>query len=214
MEPSEAAIIHRKVPPDWYQRGIKENVFQRYWHFRRFTEIGKLIEPSGGKILDIGSADGTFTKVILEHSKADLVVGIDILPSSVKYAKKRFSKNQKLKFRVADAEKLPFKNQEFDAVFCFDSIEHFFRPQKVMREAKRVLKEDGYLVILVHTKSLLFRIIWFFWENTRGRIWKGTHIQNFSGKKLKKIIKETGFKISTEKKFMLGMYRAIKVKKK
>ncbi|KKS10939.1 MAG: hypothetical protein UU67_C0091G0005, partial [Candidatus Daviesbacteria bacterium GW2011_GWB1_41_5] len=38
-----------------------------------------MIEPAGGKILDIGSADGTFTKVIIEKSKATKVVGIDVL---------------------------------------------------------------------------------------------------------------------------------------
>jgi len=210
---SEAAILHRNVPPDWYQRGIKENLGQRFWHFRRFSEVGKLIEPSGGKILDVGSADGTFTEVILERSKADLVIGIDILPSSVAYAKKRFTKNRRLKFRVADAEKLPFKNGEFDAVFCLDSIEHFFRPQKVIREIKRVLKGDGYVVVLVHTESLLFKIIWLFWENTRGWIWKGTHVQKFSGSELRRIIKEKSLKISTEKKFMFGMYQAIKARK-
>jgi ubiquinone/menaquinone biosynthesis C-methylase UbiE len=213
MKLSEAAIIHRNVPPDWYQRGIRENFFQRFWHYRRFKNIGDLIEPTGGKILDVGCADGTVTKFILERSKADSVIGIDVLPGSMEYAKKRFSKSKKIKFQVADAEKLPFKKEEFDAVFCLDSIEHFFQPEKALREMKRVLKKNGYLVILVHTNSLLFRIIWLFWENTRGWVWKGTHIQNFNSKKLKKFIKDTGLKISAEKKFMLGMYQVIKGRK-
>lgn len=213
MKSLEAAILHRNVPPDWYKRGIKENIFQRFWHHHRFSEIRKLIEPTGGKILDIGCADGTFTKIILDHSKANLVIGIDILPSSMSFAKKRFSGNKKLKFMVADAENLPFKKEEFDAVFCLDTIEHFFNPQKVMKEIKRTLKKDGYVVILVHTGSILFKIIWFFWENTRGWVWKGTHVCDFSGRKLKNLIKDTGFEVLTEKKFMLGMYRTIKAKK-
>lgn len=94
MELSEAAILHRNVPPDWYERGIKENIFQRFWHLWRFKNIGKLIEPLGGKILDIGFTDGTMTEFILKHSGADLVVGVDVLPSSVAYAKKRFSQRK------------------------------------------------------------------------------------------------------------------------
>jgi ubiquinone/menaquinone biosynthesis C-methylase UbiE len=212
MKLSEAAVIHRNVPPDWYQRGIRENLFQKFWHHRRFRNIGKLIEPTGGKILDIGCADGTMTKFIFERSRADLAVGIDVLQGSVDYARKRF-KGKKLKFLVADAGKLPFENNEFDAVFCLDSIEHFFEPEKVVREIRRVLKKNGYLVILVHTNSFLFRIIWFFWENTRGWVWKGTHVRKFSGKKLRKLIKDSGFEITVQKKFLLGMYRVIKAKK-
>lgn len=212
MKLSEAAILHRNVPPDWYQRGIKENFFQKLWHYWRFKNIGKLIEPTEGKILDVGCADGTMTKFILERSKASLVVGIDALQGSVDYAQKRF-KSRKLKFLVADAEKLPFEKGEFEAVFCLDSIEHFFEPEKAMRGMWRVLKKDGYLVILVHTNSPLFRIIWFIWENTRGWVWKGTHVHNFSGRKLCNLVRDTGFEILTEKEFMFGMYRIIKAKK-
>lgn len=211
MKLSEAAIIHRNVPPDWYERGIKENIFQRFWHSRRFSEVGKLIENSDGKILDIGCADGTFTKVILNHSGADLVIGVDILPSSISYAKKRFAKNKKLKFQVADAEELPFKRDEFDAVFCFEVLEHVFSPQKVLKETKRVLKRNAYAVFLVPTENLLFKIIWFFWENTKGWIWKGTHVQKFTNLQLNKLIEKTGFKIIAEKKFLLGMLEAVKV---
>jgi len=212
MKLSEAAILHRNVPPDWYKRGINENIFQRFWHHRRFSEIKKLIEPTGGKILDIGCADGTLTKIILDYSKANLVIGIDILPSSISFAKKRFTGNKKLKFMVADAENLSFEKEEFDAIFCFDSIEHFLKPEKVLREIRRVLKKGGYLLILVHTNSLLFRAIWFFWENTRGWIWKGTHINDFSKNGLRKMIASAGFKNLDEKKFMLGMYRLIKAR--
>jgi len=211
MELSEAAILHRNVPPDWYQRGIKENLFQRFWHYRRFRNIGKLIEATEGKILDVGCADGTMTKFILERSKASLVVGVDTLQGSVDYAQKRF-KSKRLKFQMADAEKLPFEKNQFEAVFCLDSIEHFFEPEKVMRKIKKVLKKDGYLVVLVHTNSLLFRIIWFFWENTRGWVWKGTHVQEFSGGQLRKLIKEAGFETIIEKKFLLGMYQVVKAR--
>jgi ubiquinone/menaquinone biosynthesis C-methylase UbiE len=213
MKLSEAAILHRNVPPDWYQRGIKENFFQKVWHYFRFKNLGKLIEPSRGKILDIGCADGTATKFILEQSKADLIIGVDVLQSSVDYAKKRF-KSSKLKFLMADAEKLPFEKNQFEAVFCLDSIEHFFEPEKVIREMRRVLKKDGYLVILVHTKSLLFRIIWFFWENTKGWVWKGTHIRKFSAEQLKKLIKNAGFEMIVERRFLLGMYQMVKARKK
>jgi len=64
MSQKSAAEKHKNVPADWYYRSIKENIIQKYVHTRRFKEVAKLIEPTGGKILDIGSADGMFTSVI------------------------------------------------------------------------------------------------------------------------------------------------------
>lgn len=214
MEVSEAAILHRNVPPDWYRRGIKENWAQRIWHTFRFFNLRKLIDLTEGKILDVGSADGTMSEFVLKHSGADLVVGVDALPFSVAYAQKRFSRNKKLKFLQADAEKLPFKNREFDFVYCLDTIEHLIDPEKALREMRRVLRKDGQLVILVHTNSLIFRIIWLFWENTQGWVWKGTHINDFSRNGLEKMIRKAGFEILMEKRFMLGMYRLLKSRKK
>jgi len=214
MKQKTAVELHQNVPPDWYERGIRENIFQRLWHYRRFRNVGKLIEPTGGKILDIGSADGTFTKIILERSKADLVIGIDALSPSVSYAKKRFARNKKLKFSVANAEDLPFKRGEFDAVFALEILEHLFTSQKVLAEAKRVLKKNGYLVILIPTENLLFRTIWFFWLKTRGKIWQGAHVQKFDHKKLEKLVKKSGFRIVAKKVFLLGMMKAVKAKPK
>ena len=37
--------IHEDVPAEHYDVGIKRNLFQKYWHFRRFKEILKVIKP-------------------------------------------------------------------------------------------------------------------------------------------------------------------------
>lgn len=214
MKQKTAAELHKNVPPDWYVRGIKENIFQRFWHYRRFRNVGKLIEPIGGEILDIGSADGTFTKVILDRSKADLIIGIDALPSSVAYAKKRFVRNKKLRFKVATAENLPFKRGEFDAVFALEVLEHVFKPEKILAEIKRVLKKDGYLVVLIPRENLLFKVIWFFWVKTRGKIWRGTHVQEFDHNKLEGLLRKASFKIVVRKLFLLGMLKVIKARPK
>ena len=71
-----AVELHYHLPPDYYQRSIKVNPLQWFWHHRRFKNISQLIEPVEGEILDIGSADSTFTEVIVNHSKASKVIGI------------------------------------------------------------------------------------------------------------------------------------------
>ena len=55
-----------------------------------------------------------------------------------------------------DALNLPFKDNAFDIVGLFDVIEHFDDDQAVLREARRVLKKDGLLVITVPALSELW----------------------------------------------------------
>jgi ubiquinone/menaquinone biosynthesis C-methylase UbiE len=210
---TDAAKLHEKVPPGWYYESIQKNPFQRFWHKTRFREMGKLIESTEGRILDVGSADGMFTKVILDRSGAKEIIGVDVLQDCVDWANDHWKNEPRLHFQVADAHTLPFPDNSFDAVFCFEMLEHVFDPQKALSEMLRVLKPGGYGLFLVPSDNLLFRIIWAVWTKLRGQIWEGTHIQSFQRGSLGKLAEEVGFTIDREKKFLLNMLYSVKVRK-
>ncbi len=212
-----AAELHKSVPPDWYYESIKRNLLQRFWHHKRFEAVERLIEPTkNGKILDIGSADGVFTKVILDRAKASKIFGIDVLSSSVDWANKHWKKDKRMKFLVGDAHKLKFEANIFDAVFVLEVLEHVADPQHVFREVKRVLKKNGYAIFLVPSDSVLFNIIWgfvtrFWWA----RIWKDCHVQSFSKDNyLAKFVEKSGLRVEVDQKFLLGMLNIVKARKK
>ncbi|MBI4058838.1 class I SAM-dependent methyltransferase [Candidatus Microgenomates bacterium] len=209
-----AVHLHENVPPDWYERSIKHNLLQRFWHTRRFRQVSKLIEPAE-VILDIGCADGTFTKVVWEKTKAKKLIGIDVLKSSIEYAKKRFKNNNGMEFHVADAHNLPFKTGEFDAVFCLEALEHVIDPLRVLQEIHRVLKNGGYAIVLVPSENWLFHsVVWPLWQKWPGKnIWQHTHLHNFSNGFLEELVAESGFHLKVVKKFLLGMLFLVKVKK-
>ncbi len=209
----DAAHLHENVPPDWYFRSIRDNIFQRYWHSRRFDEVGRLIERTHGKILDIGSADGMFTKVIYEKSNASEIIGIDVLKSSVDWANKHWKEYKVMKFKVGDAHKLGFKPNTFDAAVALEVLEHVVDPKQVLTNIRKVLKKGGYAIFLVPSDSKLFNIVWYIWTRFRGKIWDHTHIQSFRNNYLPKLAKETGFKVEVDKKFILGMLHLVKVRK-
>lgn len=209
-----AAQLHENVPPDWYFRSIKENIFQNYWHNRRFDKVAEMIEPVTDDVLDIGSADGVFSRVIFKKSKAKKLVGIDVLQTSVDWANNHWKKEKGLRFMLGDAHKLPFKSNSFDAVFALEVLEHVFEPEKVLVEVKRVLKKGGYAIFLVPTDSLLFKTGWdLIWTKTRGKIWDDTHVQTYKNDYLISVSKKAGFKVEENNKFILGMLQAVKVRK-
>lgn len=197
--------IHEDVPPDHYDQGIKKNFFQKYWHWRRFSEVDKLVRPVEGPVLDIGCHSGTFTIRILKKIKSREIYGVDISPAAINLIKKRIPYGH---FEVANAESLPYKNHFFDAVYCLEVLEHVDNPADVLSEIKRVLKKDGYTVLLVPTDNKLFKIVWFLWTFMYP-VWRHAHVQSFTHQSLENIAQKAGLKISKTKTFNLGMLKLI-----
>lgn len=54
----------------------------------------------------------------------------------------------------ARAEQLPFAHSEFDLVLCTQMLEYAQRPAEVVGEIRRVLKQDGFLLLSVPSLSI------------------------------------------------------------
>lgn len=196
--------IWSQVPPDYYQRGVKNNILQRIWHTRKFKKIVKVIDdyPTPLEILDVGCASGWFLSKISEKYKKAQAIGIDVYEDAIKYGNKTY---KNLEFRLADAHKIPFKNNQFDVVICAEVLEHVLDPKTVLKEIKRVMTRDGIAVIEMDSGNLLFSIVWFWWTNLRHGVWHDAHIQIFNSKKLERAIVSQGFKIEKKVTFNCSM---------
>jgi ubiquinone/menaquinone biosynthesis C-methylase UbiE len=56
---------------------------------------------------------------------------------------------------VAEGDKLPFKNSQYDYVISSHVIEHFFDPVKAIKEWLRVIKKGGYIFIIAPNQHAL-----------------------------------------------------------
>lgn len=203
---------HAEVPPDYYETGLENNLWQRIWHTRRIKEMLKIIPAGKEKYLDLGCHGGFLTQKAADKCQAREIWGIDVSLESVKYAQNKYPD---FHFTVADAANLPFDADSFDLITCFEMLEHVLGPRKILEEIKRCLKKGGEVVILVPTESLFFRIIWYFWTHLgRGKVWQETHINKIKADDLENILEKMGFKIIQTKKTHLGMLKAVQAKLK
>ena len=111
-------------------------------------EIGKrLREISGGRILDVATGSGDFIDTLLKMLKNyDGFIGIDISVKDLESAKKRFQ-GKPVEFLEMNAEHLKFEDNSFDTVCTGYSLHHFKNVDRVLAEAKRVLKPEGYFLV-------------------------------------------------------------------
>jgi len=105
--------------------------------------------------LDAGCGTGVTSIALSEKCKN--LWAIDISKKSLAFAKKLANKHQKINinFKVASVVKLPFKNANFDLVFCWGVIHHTINPSLAISELCRVLKNSGVLVIAAYQKTWL-----------------------------------------------------------
>lgn len=111
------------------------------------------LEP-GATVLDVGTGTGVFLPYVLNIIGGDgRVVAIDIADQMLLQAKdKRFNFKGSIEYLCADIMSLPLGDEIFDAVVCYSSFPHFQDKLQALREAYRVVRHGGRLLIC-HTSS-------------------------------------------------------------
>lgn len=111
-------------------------------HLARYERADKRI-PNGCSVLDAGSGAGYGSRLLATGARA--VTGVDLSPETVEAA--RATHDDLVTFATADVLHLPFADGSFDAVTCFEVIEHVPEPAELVRELARVLRPGGLLFV-------------------------------------------------------------------
>jgi demethylmenaquinone methyltransferase/2-methoxy-6-polyprenyl-1,4-benzoquinol methylase len=112
----------------------------------RGEALGMIDIGEGDRVLDVGCGTGFATEGLLEHTGD--VHGLDQSPHQLEKAWEKFGKHGDVRFYFGDAERLPFAEDTFDVVWSSGSIEYWPDPIAALREAKRVAKPGGEVLIV------------------------------------------------------------------
>lgn len=108
---------------------------------RQFSQL-----PRGKIILEIGCGSGNGTRLIKKYFHTREIYAIDLDSRMIALAK-RHNKDTSIHFQIADAAKLAYKDNFFDAVFDFGIIHHIPNWKNCLNELKRVVKPGGELIL-------------------------------------------------------------------
>lgn len=187
---------------DFYSADYYGEEHQRFWpviekvvNFFRNRRIKKIEKfKKKGRILDVGCGRGKMLAGLKERGWE--TYGTEYSEESARYAKEMLG----LEVYPGDFLKSNYPEGFFDCITLFHVLEHLQNPLKNLMEIKRVLKEDGLLLIAVPNyggaQSSLSGKAWFHLDVPR-------HYSHFTWKTLQRFLDKSGFQIKRMNHFSL-----------
>lgn len=162
-----------------------------------FSGYVRGVLPNGGKILDVGCGIGNLIAELIDYKDYD-ISGIEFSKVAANKAIKRG-----FKVNVGSLQDEKYSEQTFDVITLLYVLEHVSNPREVLSEIHRVLKNDGFFLLAVPN----YRYLRVAFDNWFSRLLLGMkaslhaeeHLQNFTPKTLRKMLKVENFEIVTER---------------
>ena len=176
---------HNSQPNSMAESGVHEIAFR----------LIKKYLPNPGKVVDIGSGEGAFSQLLI--SEGHSVVALDLDVGKLK--------TPEIELRLCDLNK-DFVNEafgygeKFDAVIAIEVIEHLENPFAFVRECRKLLVDDGILLITTpNVEAVNSRLLYLY----KGRLFNfgefetvpTGHITPIFGWKAEYILRQAGMHI-------------------
>src|SRR6266404_3100770 len=132
--------------PAAYDRYLGPIFFQPYAE----DLAARLNVDASSSVLELACGTGILTRVLRDRLPASVrLVATDLNEPMIQNAARKFKQDEAVEWQQADASRLPFADESFDAVVCQFGI--MFVPDKALsaREALRVLKPGGVFLFNV-----------------------------------------------------------------
>jgi ubiquinone/menaquinone biosynthesis C-methylase UbiE len=172
-------------------RGESHNPVTKIWwdmHLEINLELANENSSEGNVILDVGCGGGDYIIALSKNNR--MCFGIDPLyeVSLLKARQKAKDENCNIPLIQSVSEDLPFKDEKFDMILHFSTLQHVDDQHKTLSEIKRVLKDNGLLVVSVPLNKNIFTLF--------RKIKNQEYVTKvFDIRELKKVLTENGFEI-------------------
>lgn len=127
-------------------------VFARIFYPRIVAVIRALNIPPGAKVLELGVGTGLSLDAYPPHCQ---VLGVDLATEMLEHAEERIAQNgwRHITVETMDAMNLKLPDNSFDYVMAFHVVSVVPDAARMMREAQRVCRPGGHIVVINHFRS-------------------------------------------------------------
>ncbi len=166
-----------------YQR--QAPFFIRMEHLARYRWAREMLRIKKSKqVLDIACANGYGSSQLCADER--FVLGMDKSYDLIDDAKKRY---KGCKFEICDIDENPDmikKHSPFDAICCFETLEHLKYPQRALYIFSECMTTDGYLLLSIPDGS-------YEKKDSKGNIISEFHLHAFEVSDIINMIDKSGF---------------------
>jgi len=139
--PVDGAVPELEHTGERFLPGTRGSAEIAYDHIARYRLAERYVEGKITVDLGCGAGYGTYS---LSKFTTD-ILGVDLSREAVAYADWSYGVPG-LRYEVGDVTNLPYEAGSFEAAVSFEVIEHLERPEALVEEVRRLLREDGIFV--------------------------------------------------------------------
>ena len=197
---SDAEMTHF-YEQEFFQGGheIGYSDYGAVWRKRNYRREARAVEQSAsfGRILDVGCAAGDFLDACSEKWNK---FGLEISRFAGEQARSKYGD----RIKIAHFKDAGFKDNFFDVVTMWETLNHLSNPLECLEHCARLLKPGGLLVFNVgDSSSLLARMLGRYWY----QVTPPGHLFYFTPASIKIMIERCGLII--EKRTYPGKYASL-----
>jgi len=158
--------------PEGTREFFSEVEAQRYELEPFISQYAQFEQAKGQRVLEIGVGMGTdFVQFARAGAEA---TGVDLTEHGVRLVRERLAiEGLNADAQVANAERLPFPDGQFDVVYSWGVLHHTSDPDRAINEALRMLRPGGRLCVMLYARrSWVAFGLWGRYALLRGRPWR------------------------------------------
>lgn len=144
--------MHKVPLPQFLSRNpFPHPLTQGFFYREKMRAIHRIApDRSLQSILEVGGGCSGLTALLYPNAN---ITNLDLNPE---YEHAPCNQQPHVRFVCGDATALPFESDTFDAITMFDVLEHIPDHQAAIKEAQRVLKPGGFLLISTPNENWRF----------------------------------------------------------
>jgi ubiquinone/menaquinone biosynthesis C-methylase UbiE len=126
---------------------VREIAYE-HWHRYAFA----IPFAKGKRVLDAACGEGYGSALLARH--AEKIYGVDLDHQTISHAQEKYKDINNLEFIQASILSLQkFKDKSFDLIVSYETLEHLYEHEELLREFSRLIKDDGLLLISTPDKK-------------------------------------------------------------